>query len=144
MKTLAGQIIEFQNETFTSTVGSTDSGVTICSSGSIRNHTIVLKGPIGNLPSFTLVSSAVSDGSLTVYTAPDDTSDPSTRILQLYTLDGREEGVKVCNGLGHCNNKTGKCECAYVSPPPLPTPSPQLHLLSRAGNCILRLDSAVS
>lgn len=114
MKTLAGQIIEFQNETLVSTVDSTDSGVTICSSGDIRNHTIILKGPIGNLPSFTLVSSAVADGSLTVYTAPDDTSDPSSRILQLYTLDGREEGVKVCNGLGRCNNK-GKCECAYVS-----------------------------
>jgi hypothetical protein len=62
-----------------------------------------------------LITSGVSDNSLTVYTAPDDTSDPTTRILSLFTSDGRDEGVKVCNGLGKCNSQTGKCECAFVS-----------------------------
>lgn len=114
MRTLAGHTIEFQNETFTSSVGSTDSSVSICSSGAIRNHTIVLRGPIGNLPSFTLITSGVSDKSLDIYTSPDNTSDTSTRILKLFTNDGRNLGVKMCNGLGKCNYELGKCECAYV------------------------------
>jgi hypothetical protein len=133
MKTLSGQTIVFQNETFLSSVGSTDSAVTICSLGVIQNHTIVLQGPIGNLPSFTLITSGVSDNTLSVYVAPENTSDTSTRILSLFTSDGRDEGVKFCNGLGKCNSQTGKCDCAFVSPPSLTSLTPLSNFSSMVG-----------
>lgn len=115
MKTLAGQTIEIQNQTIDSYVGSTDSSVKICQLGVNRNHSIVLKGPIGNLPQFTLIPDGVEDSTLDIYTAPDNTTDVTNRILTLFSFDGRDEGVKLCNGLGNCNSNTGKCECSYVS-----------------------------
>ena len=114
MKTLAGQTIEIQNHTYSSIVGTTDSSTTICQLGVNRNHSIVLQGPIGNLPAFTLISDGVRNKNLNIISAPKNTTDVTERILTVFSFDGRNEGVKECNGLGTCNNKTGKCECAYV------------------------------
>ncbi len=120
MKTLSSHRVIIQNHTMSSSVGTTDASSTICSLGTVRNHTIVLTGPMGNLPSFTLLADTVKDISTlsiasTPLVSPDDSSLPGSRVLSLFTHNGRDDGIRVCNGLGRCDEVSGKCHCQYVS-----------------------------
>lgn len=91
----------------------TDSYLTtggLCRDGAISNFTIVFRGSSGNAPVIGLWNSVVrgANGDLQYYST-NNTED----VLRVITNDGRDEHVKLCNGIGKCNFATGICECPY-------------------------------
>lgn len=112
MKTIQASQITLFNISYTPAVLTTDSSTLLCQDAVHHNHSIVFKAHSGNLPSLQLMASAVNRENLATYS-----TDNMTFVMRLYTLDGREEGVDVCNGLGGCDYATGTCKCNYVSKP---------------------------
>ena len=87
----------------------------LCKSGSIRNLTIILQGNAGNAPmiglwsSITTNNTAIATATGAVYTTTQNTSN----ILRITTSDGRDDHVKLCNGIGSCDFTTGQCVCPF-------------------------------
>lgn len=77
----------------------------ICRPGSVTNHTYIFNAQTGNIPRIGLLSSVVG------YKTPSTFSSTNTTILTLKTYDGRDEDVKICNGVGKCDFATGICSC---------------------------------
>ncbi len=105
---------------------STSTTQTICSSGSSRTHTIVMQSAVGNLPRLGIWSSVVDSASPSYFSTGEiyyylaDTRllihspiDDTTSVLTLSTDDGRDDNVKICNGIGKCNYDTAVCECPH-------------------------------
>lgn len=80
----------------------------LCAKNSVGNVTILFQGNQGNAPKLGLWSSVVFNKVPDYYTTS-NTSD----ILTLLTNDGREDSVKLCNGIGKCDFSTGFCTCPY-------------------------------
>jgi hypothetical protein len=70
---------------------------------------VVFKASSGNIARIGVWSSVVPFQSPSTY----DTVNASD-VLKLYTSDGRDDSVKICNGIGACDFKTGSCTCPYV------------------------------
>lgn len=67
----------------------------LCTPGKVNNLTIVLEGNSGNAPKLDVWSSVVGDHNPDIY----DTAN-MTDILSISSYDGRDDHVKLCNGLG--------------------------------------------
>ena len=80
----------------------------LCAEGQKNNITILFRGGQGNAPRLGLWSSVVFNKIPTFYT----TSNASD-VLTLVTNDGRDDSVKLCNGIGKCDFSTGTCSCPY-------------------------------
>ena len=79
----------------------------ICRPGQITNHTYVFKSQAGNVPRIGLWSSVVG------YKNPSsfNSVNASSKLLSLKTNDGRDDNLKICNGIGDCDFTTGTCLC---------------------------------
>jgi hypothetical protein len=78
------------------------SGTAICISHQINNYTLTFKGPLGNAPRLGLWTSVVNPSTSTLSNLPNffySTQNTSTT-LRLITNDGRDDGVRLCNGVG--------------------------------------------
>lgn len=84
----------------------------ICSYGVKTTHTIEFLAPMGNLPRLEIISSAVKGADKYFYDTVDITTD---EVFTVLSDDGRNEGVKICNGVGTCDYSTGNCICDFVS-----------------------------
>jgi len=82
----------------------------ICKANSVTNHTITFKGSSGNLPRLGLWTS-IERGNKQIFYSTSNTTD----VLTLSTSDGRDDNVKLCNGVGKCDFSSGTCSCPYVS-----------------------------
>lgn len=89
-------------------VVSTAESTPICQPGSVNNFTFTMKAQIGNVPKVTLWSSVVPIQSPQFYS-----TNNSVEVLQITTDDGRDDNVKLCNGIGKCNYGTGLCLCPF-------------------------------
>jgi len=108
MATFASSSITFANESLSAGVTAIQSSTQICQDSIDRNHTIVLKAPLGNLPILQLLTSAVNREDMgNVYT------DNTTLVMSLHTNDGRDGGTGICNNVGKCDYSNGKCTCPY-------------------------------
>ena len=90
----------------------------ICRSGELLNHSIVFRAPIGNVPRLGLWSSVVAaqpsylkDNQYLDYYSTNMTS--AAGPLYLSTDDGRDDNIKLCNGIGFCNFTTANCQCPH-------------------------------
>ena len=109
LETLGSSGITILNTSYAATVDTTImSGDNICQSGVRRNHTIVMKGPQGNLPRLELFNAAHSKSDENIYT-----TENFTTLMKIYSNDGRDDAVAECNGVGTCDYSTGTCECPY-------------------------------
>ena len=79
----------------------------ICRPGYVTNHTYAFDAQAGNIPRIGLWSSVVGLRNPSIFTASNTTS----TILSLKTHDGRDDNIKVCNGIGQCDYSTGQCVC---------------------------------
>eukprot|EP01039_Chlorochromonas_danica_P005160 gene5161-5678_t len=81
----------------------------LCVPRSNNSMVITLRGDSGNAPRFGLVST-VGKGywSHNVY----DSTNTTAEVVYLVSNDGRDDHVKLCNGLGKCDFSTGVCSCA--------------------------------
>ena len=85
----------------------------VCVAGTITNHTITFRSAYGNVPQLQLWSSVIKGPtaqSLVYYSTTN-----STDVLTLTKNGGKEDTVKLCNGIGKCNTQTATCQCPYVS-----------------------------
>eukprot|EP01033_Poteriospumella_lacustris_P009717 gene9717-6954_t len=80
----------------------------LCSNYQVENFTIVFRGALGNAPRIGLWPS-VEYGQTIEYYRTNATYAP----LTLITHDGRDDHVKLCNGIGKCDFDTGVCTCPY-------------------------------
>jgi hypothetical protein len=80
----------------------------LCVSGFQNNFTITFNALSGNVPKLGLWSSVV-DQETPVYYSTNRTE----AVLTLTTNDGRDDHVKLCNGIGRCNINTGQCTCPH-------------------------------
>lgn len=78
----------------------------LCTPNAVNNMTILFQGSSGNAPRLSIWTSVVKNHNPDVY----DSRNRST-IMSVETDDGRDDYVKLCNGLGKCNFATGLCEC---------------------------------
>jgi hypothetical protein len=91
-----------------SALDSTDK--TICSPGFTSNYTVVMKGSMGNAPRLEIISSVVPEKNPTSF----NTLNSTGGILGIFTRDGRDDFLKLCNGVGTCDFDTGECSCPWV------------------------------
>mmetsp|Transcript_3943 Transcript_3943/g.6672 ORF Transcript_3943/g.6672 Transcript_3943/m.6672 type:complete len:1204 (-) Transcript_3943:99-3710(-) len=109
LQTISSSGITLLNTSYTTTVDATImSADNICQSGVRRNHTIVMKGPQGNLPRLELFNAAHSKNDENIFT-----TENFTQLMKIYSNDGRDDAVAECNGVGTCDYNTGTCECPY-------------------------------
>jgi hypothetical protein len=80
----------------------------ICVPGAEANHTLVFQAQLGNVPRIGVWSS-VSDSVSPAYYSTLDTVD----VLRVVTDDGRDDNVKLCNGIGKCDFSSGQCACPF-------------------------------
>eukprot|EP00601_Ochromonadales_sp_CCMP2298_P000370 CAMPEP_0173180592 /NCGR_PEP_ID=MMETSP1141-20130122/6800_1 /TAXON_ID=483371 /ORGANISM="non described non described, Strain CCMP2298" /LENGTH=1152 /DNA_ID=CAMNT_0014103457 /DNA_START=210 /DNA_END=3668 /DNA_ORIENTATION=- len=80
----------------------------VCVPGSMGNHSMVITGLSGNAPRIGVWSSVVKDKSPEAYDSVNSSS-----VLRLTTSDGRDDHVKLCNGIGKCDYATGQCGCPF-------------------------------
>lgn len=78
----------------------------ICRVGVVTNHTCMFAAQTGNIPRIGLWTSVVGYKSPSSYNSINATS-----ILAFKTNDGRDDNVKLCNGIGKCDFTTGNCQC---------------------------------
>jgi hypothetical protein len=90
------------------TVTYTGSAATkICNSGVITNSTLVFQAAFGNVPVLGLWKSVFYSGIENYYS-----TNSSANILRITTRDGRDNNIKLCNGVGKCDFGSGSCTCA--------------------------------
>jgi hypothetical protein len=82
---------------------------TICSQGMISNHSIIFQASFGNIPRVVLWYSPIEFENVNYHSINGTSS-----ALQINTSDGRDDNVKLCNGIGKCDFSTGQCNCPYV------------------------------
>jgi hypothetical protein len=80
----------------------------LCADYQTNNFTFVFRGMAGNAPRVGLWSS-VNFGESIAYFSTNDTFAP----LRLVSDDGRDDHVKLCNGIGECDFTTGTCSCPF-------------------------------
>lgn len=80
----------------------------ICVPGTINNYTITFKAALGNVPRLGLWSSVVKNKKPKYYSLSN-----TSNVLTLETDDGRNDNIKLCNGVGKCNFETGVCTCPF-------------------------------
>lgn len=80
----------------------------VCVPGAKNNHSIVMSAAFGNVPMVGLWSSVVADKSPEYYTTQN-----TSNVLRITTSDGRDDNLKLCNGVGSCNFATGQCACHF-------------------------------
>jgi hypothetical protein len=97
MKTLPSSIYDISVSSLTDA---------ICIANLNLNLTITFTAPFGNVPQIGLWSSVVDQKSPTYYS-----TNRTEGILTLLTDDGRDDNVKLCNGIGKCDFSTGVCKC---------------------------------
>ena len=95
----AGAIVDMKDSTRTS----------ICRNGLITNHTITFKAQAGNLPRLGLWSSIVQAKLPSIVNTFN-----TTGVLYMTYPDGRDDTLKLCNGIGTCDFDTGLCNCPHV------------------------------
>ena len=78
----------------------------ICIPGRVNNHTYIFKAQAGNIPRIGLWSSVVGFKNPSYFNSVN-----ATKVLTLKTNDGRDDNMKVCNGIGQCDFATGNCLC---------------------------------
>jgi hypothetical protein len=89
------------------TVSSSASGP-ICVPGAITNHTLTFTAQMGNVPLVELWSSVVSRNEPAFYS-----TNSTASVLRIRTDDGRDDNLKLCNGIGTCDFSTGQCRCPF-------------------------------
>lgn len=89
------------------TVTSSSTGP-ICVPESITNHTLVFTAQMGNVPRIGLWSSVAGQNQPDLYR-----TENTTNVLRIATSDGRDDNVKLCNGIGSCDYSTGNCRCPF-------------------------------
>jgi hypothetical protein len=95
------------------TVSASDStDQTICFPGVTSNYTLIMTGSIGNAPRLEIISSVVKEKNPTEF---DTRNSTNGALVGIVTPDGRDEFLKLCNGVGTCNFATGECSCPWVS-----------------------------
>lgn len=114
MKTLEASRITLETISYDPVIDTSDASTVLCQDTIHRNHSIIFKSHSGNLPSLQLYTAAVHRIDRSVYS-----TENMTWTMQLFTEDGRNGGVSVCNGLGTCDYSTGTCSCNYVSVVPV-------------------------
>jgi hypothetical protein len=80
----------------------------LCAAGQHNNLTLIFKGMSANAPKIGLWSSVVRQKT-PYYYSTSNTSD----VLTITTNDGRDDSVKLCNGIGRCDFTVGRCTCPY-------------------------------
>lgn len=80
----------------------------ICIDETITNTTITFKGSFGNVPRLGLLSNVIK------YANQGYFSSNNASVLTLSTNDGRDDNVKICNGIGTCDYRRGLCVCPFV------------------------------
>lgn len=80
----------------------------ICVPDVIANHTYVFKAQMGNIPRIGLWSSVAGQNMPEYYR-----TENTTNVLRIVTDDGRDDNVKLCNGIGSCDFSTGTCRCPF-------------------------------
>jgi hypothetical protein len=81
----------------------------MCISGRVTNHTLIFNASVGNVPKIGLWISLLESSHPYFYTST-NTSD----VISLSVSDGRDDSVKLCNGIGTCNSASGVCSCPMV------------------------------
>lgn len=81
----------------------------ICARDQVHNFTFAFRGSAGNAPKIGLWSSVQLGQNFAYYTTNSSQNDP----LRLVTNDGRDDHVKLCNGIGKCDFSTGICTCPF-------------------------------
>ena len=84
----------------------------ICQAHHAANLSILMHASMGNLPRLGLFSSVVRS---TAARYGSSTANASSAVLSLSTSDGRDDHVKLCNGIGRCDFSSGR---SGRSPPP--------------------------
>ena len=87
-----------------------DSATPLCNTGQVTDTIIRLNAQSGNIPRLGLWTSVVGN-----YNPNSFTTANSTNPLVLIVQDGRDDSVKLCNGLGKCDFTSGVCLCDVVS-----------------------------
>lgn len=80
----------------------------LCAKGRDNNITIIFKGSSGNAPRLGIWSSVVYNEEPSYYATTN-----TSGVLTLITNDGRDDHLKICNGVGRCDYSTGACTCPY-------------------------------
>jgi hypothetical protein len=80
----------------------------VCVPGAFTNHTITFTAQMGNIPLVQVWSSVVDFSSPTYFT-----SQNTTGVLKIISNDGRDDNLKLCNGIGKCDFSTGQCRCPF-------------------------------
>ena len=80
----------------------------ICVPHKVTNHTYVFTAQLGNVPRLGLWSSVVGVRDPKYYN-----TDNTTNVLRIETFDGRDDNLKLCNGIGKCDFSTGNCRCPF-------------------------------
>ena len=81
-----------------------------CLPGAVTNYTIYITGPVGNAPRIELLSSVVDAVNPSTY----NTLNATSEYLNILTSDGRDDFLKLCNGVGKCDFSSGECKCPWV------------------------------
>lgn len=102
----------------------------ICQAHHAANLSILMHASMGNLPRLGLFSSVVRSAAARYGSS---TANASSAVLSLSTSDGRDDHVKLCNGIGRCDFSSGRLG---RSPPPPDRPqSPPCSPLSCPLSC---------
>ena len=89
------------------TVSTADLGP-VCIPGAVANSSIIFQADMGNVPLMGLWSSVVS------YSEPANyRTENTTKVLKIISNDGRDDNLKLCNGIGTCDFSTGQCRCPF-------------------------------
>jgi len=108
----------------------------ICRTGKVTNHTYYFAAEAGNFPRIGIWSSVVGYKNPSTYKSINATAN----ILTIKTNDGRDDNIKLCNGIGKCDFRSGVCQCpdGYGPDPdfgPCAKLTPQTSKFNGIGRC---------
>lgn len=86
----------------------------LCTAFKKNNLTVHFLGPRGNAPRLVLIGTGVVGGHGLGRGAPPafyDTVNGTVLSLEVVVDDGRDDNLKICNGLGRCDWDKGTCDC---------------------------------
>ena len=75
----------------------------ICQAHTVSNLSIIMHASMGNLPRLGLYSSVELSVSTHSPVSAYSTANATSAVLSLTTSDGRDDHVKLCNGIGECD-----------------------------------------